>query len=1052
MIRRLVAGAVRQRLLVLGVTAAFVIAATAVALRLELDALPDLTNNQVLVLTRAPGLTPEEVELRVTRPIETVLGGLPGLEHTRSLSRYGISSVTAIFEDDVDPYRARQIVSERLAPLGGKLPLGVEAPELGPVTGGLGEIYHFTLSSSSRTPAELLELATYRVAPILRAVPGVVEVNSWGGAERTIEVVADPLRLGQRGLVLEDLQRALGRAVGSVPGTSLPAGTGQALLRGVARPVLPVELAGAIVVAPTAEAPAVRVADVAELREGMRPRIGAATANGGGETVYLMAQMLRGANALEVTDRLHGQLGAVRSALPEDVVMDLVYDRSVLVLQTLRTVGKNLLEGGALVILVLFAMLGSLRAGLLVALAIPLSMLGALLGMVLLGVPGNLMSLGAIDFGLLVDGAVVMVEHLFHQLGKDREAHARHGERDVRHRVSHAVQAVASPVFFSVLIILLVYVPVLSLSGVDGKMFRPMALTVVFALTTSLVLSLTFVPAAASLFLRPRDVPERPPLLIRLVDRLYHPLLDRVRRHPAVVALGALLVLALGVGLYLRAGSEFAPQLDEGDLVVQTTRAPDVRLDTAVVEAARLEVAALAIPEVRQVVSRIGSPAVATDIMGIEQADVFVALRPRQEWRPGLSREGLIDELHGVIDQASPGSDPAFTQPIQMRFNELLGGAVTDVALSVVGDDLATIRRLADRAAGRAREVTGAVDVRVLAPPDVALAEVRPRPLDAALQGLSVEEVLAAVQALRSGITAGVSYDGPVPLPIVLRLGGSPTVFQLGDQLVPRRGGGVVPLARIADVDLGRAPGLVSHQDGERRLVVGFNVRGADLGEVVTAVQARLASGLQVPRGYRLVWGGQYETLADARRRLTVVVPMVLALILGVLFIAFRRLRPAFIIFTHVPFAGVGGLVALAVRGMPLSISAAIGFIALSGIAVMNGVVLVSRILGEETQGHDPATAAVLAARTRARPVLMTALVAALGFVPMMLARGVGAEVQRPLSTVVVGGLVSSTLLTLLVLPTLYPWLAGRRSIAADAPAPRRGRAEDGPAAGPGAE
>lgn len=1038
MIRAVVRWSTDHAKVVLGLAAVFVVFAATVSSRLKFDALPDITTNQVNVLTRAPGLTPEEVERRVSRPIEAVLGGLPGLSQHRSTSRYGISAVTAIFADGIDPYRARQLVQERLNTLSGALPDGVEVPELGPLTGGLGEIFHFTISSPSRTATELLELAQYKAAPLLRAVPGVVEVNTWGGRHRTLDVVADPIRLAQRGLTLDALRTALGRATGSAAAGSIPAGVGtQSLVRALAFPRSASELAMAVVSPGTIEGRSVRVADVAEVHEGTVPRIGAATANGGGETVYLMAQMLQGANALDVTAAIHDRLPALAALLPADVRVDVVYDRSVLVRSTLRTVGKNLLEGGLLVVAVLLATLGSLRAGLLVALAIPLSMLGATLAMVVLGIPGNLMSLGAVDFGLVVDGAVVIVEQLFHSLrppppGPPPLASAPRPDRAAfRAQIGVVAESVARPMFFSVVVILLVYVPILALSGVDGKMFRPMALTVVFALGTSLVLSLVFVPAAAGMLLRPCDIPLRDPWLVRGIDRLYRPVLARSIAHPFVVGGGAIALLALGGALFARAGSEFVPQLDEGDLVIQTTRAADVSLDAAVIAAGGLESAALAAaPEVSQVVSRIGSPAVATDIMGLEQADVFVRLRPADEWRPGLEKDHLIRDLASAIAARDPHVELSFTQPIQMRFNELLGGAVTDVTAAVYGDDLGELRRIATEIVGAIRSEGGAADVRLLAAPDVSLVEVRPRALDAAQRGFSAADILEAVQAVRTGLEVGVTYDGPVRIPIRLHLAAHITAADLGNLPLPSAAGGLVPLSHVADVRHASTPILVSHQGGERRLMVGFNVRGADLGVVVGRAQKRVADTLRLPAGYRLVWGGQYENLQQATRRLAFVIPIVMLLILAVLLAAFRRLRPPLIIFINVPFACVGGILALTVRGMPLSISAAIGFIALSGIAVMNGVVLVTRILHNEDAGSPAPLAAADAARDRARPVLMTALVAALGFVPMALAHGIGAEVQRPLATVVVGGLGTSTLLTLLILPALYPRLAalGQRS------------------------
>ena len=606
---------------------------------------------------------------------------------------------------------------------------------------------------------------------------------------------------------------------------------------------------------------------------------------------------------------------------------------------------------------------------------------------------------------------------------------------------------VLKPIITALLIIMGVFIPLFALEGVEGKMFRPMALTVVLALLTSLLLALTVMPAAASLLVRPADVAavqRRAPLLFRVAARGYAPVLRAATARPLIVAVLAVALLGVGGLLFARAGSEFVPQLDEGDLVIQTTRAPDIALSAAVREAGHLEAVLLAaVPEVAQVVSRVGSPAVATDIMGLEQADVFVSLRPRQHWRPGLSREALIAQLEQVLSERAPGAEPSFTQPIQMRFNEILAGAVSDVVVSLYGDELGELRRLAEQLAAACRREPGVKDVKVLAPPDLLLLDVRPRPLEAAQAGLSVREVLDAVQALRTGLPVGVTFDGPVRVPVILRLGLTlPSAFTLADQQLPTPGGGVVALGRVAEVGSHLAPSLIQHHNGQRRLLIGFNVREADLGTAVAGAQRRIAGEVKLPPGYRLEWGGQYETLADAKKRLTVLIPVMLLLILALLWFLFQRLRPAAILFLHVPFACTGGMIALWLRGMPMSISAAIGFIALSGIAVLNGVVLMATLLQLEAAGKSAAAAALSAAQTRLRPVLMTALVAALGFVPMMLASGVGAEVQRPLATVVVGGLVTSTLLTLLILPSLYPFLAGLgrgRQMAGDRrrPAPR---------------
>lgn len=1019
MIARLVRFCVERSTAVLFLAAILAIVAAIVGSSLTFDAVPDVTGKQVVILTQAPGLTPEEVELLVTRPVEKSLGGLPNMIQQRSISRYGVSSVTAIFASDADLFRSRQMVGERLQAVAGDLPEGVGAPEIGPLTGGLGEIYHFSLSSATRTPAQLFELAEMQIAPILATVPGVVEVNTWGGHQRTLEVVGIPEKMVRHNLTLGQLHEAVQSSVGNAPGASVEIGDQGVLLRGLSRPIEASEL-GEAIAQRNDDGTFVRIADVAEVQEGTLPRIGAATADGRGEVVYVMVQMLLDADALEVLAGVHERMRVVRGALPADVQLEEVYDRSELVYATLDTVFKNLIEGGLLVIVVLFVTLGSFRAGLLVASVIPLSMLGAVTAMVLFDVPGNLMSLGALDFGLLVDGAVVMVEGVFH-------AYVLRGGT-LGDRVHESTGEMARPVFFSISIILLVYVPILALQGVEGSMFRPMALTVVFALLTSLLLSLTFVPAAAKVILRTKDVPTKEPILIRGLRRGYEPLLARALAHPAIVVMLALSMLAGGVVLFSRAGSSFVPQLDEGDLVLQTTRAPDIHIGAAVSDATEMEAAILAaVPEVRHVVSRIGSPAVATDIMGLEQADVFVDLKPKPEWREGLSRDALIEDIERALSTvATPAEDVAFTQPIQMRFNELVGGEATDVSLSIYGEDLDVIRKLADQAVTLLESVPGSVDARVSAPPAVRVLEVRPRHLAAARAGLSAKALLEHVTALRVGLDSGLTYDGPLAVPVRTKLLADVDAERVGQVRVPTEDGRLLPLQQLAEVEEVRAPALINRYGAQRRLVVGFNVRGRDLGSVVGDAQKLVSKQMLLPDGVRLEWGGQYEGLERARARLLIVVPVVLISILLLLLWLFRNFRSALLILLNVPFAAVGGIALLSLRGMPVSISAAIGFIALSGIAVLNGVVLMSALVGEEDAGHEPREAARRAALSRLRPVMMTALVAALGFVPMTIATGVGAEVQRPLATVVVGGLLTSTILTLFILPTIIPWLRKR--------------------------
>lgn len=1023
MITEIVGGALRHRRATLAIWLVFVLAAALFAIRLPLDALPDITNNQVQVLTRAPGLSPEEVELRVTRPIEAAIASIPGVETHRSISRYGLSAVTIVFADAVPLLRARQLVSERITTV--EMPEGAEAPELGPMTGGLGEVLQFAVHSSAQDDATLLRLVEMRIAPLLRAVPGIVEVNAWGGAQRQYDINVNPQAASQFGLSLRMIADAIHDATGRVPGAALPIGDRQVLLRGSSAPTSIEELEQ-IVIASQGQAPnarLVRLREVARVVPSQRARIGAATMDGKGETVYVMAQMLLGENAKDVATRARTALAHAEALLPRDVHIEVIYNRATLIDKTLRTLRNNLAEGGALVIAILLLTLGRLRAGLIVAFAIPVAMLGATAVMAFFNMPGNLMSLGAIDFGLIVDGAVVMIDAVFH--------HAQaHPENDTPwpQQTRAASLAVARPIFFSGIITALVYVPILAMQGTDGKLFRPMAITVVLALSIALAFALTAAPVLAATWLSPARIPKQPPYIMRAFDRGYSWVLARLPRLRGLVAGIAIASLIVAGVLFARAGQDLTPTLDEGDLVIQTTRAPDINLDAAIERATAMEAAIREhVPEVQRIASRIGSPAVATDVMGLEQADVFVGLKPSRQWRPGLDKNAVIAEIERVIAEHAPGSDPAFTQPIQMRFNELLGGASSDVVISIFGDDLGELDRIGaayEQALGKVASVS---DVRVLVPPRVMLQEVVPRHADVAIYQSSPQAILDTVTALRYGLGAGTTYDGPWPVPLVVKLHAAATPDTLAATPTLSSAGKLLPLSLLADIRSSETPSAILHDRGQRRIALGFNVRGASLGDAVGAARKAVAS-IALPQGYRSVWGGQFETLAQARARLLLIAPLVLALILGMLWLAFRSMRHCLIVITHVPFAAVGGVITLALRGMSLSISAYIGFIALAGIAVMNGVVLLSVAREHEAAGRPPAEAIAAAAASRARPVLVTATVAALGFVPMMLATGVGAEIQRPLATVIVGGLVSSTALTLFILPAIYTWLRGKNA------------------------
>lgn len=1013
--KKWVAWSVEHSSVVLAGTLVLAILAIFLGRGLRFDALPDVTGKQVIVLTQAPGRTPEEVERLVTKPIEMALGGVPAIAERRSISRYGLSSITAVFNDGADILRARQLVQERISGIASSLPEDVEAPTLGPLTGGLGEIYQFTLSSKNKSSVELGELVKTRVAPLLSSVPGIVEVNTWGGGQRTLDISASSSTLNRYGIELKDLRSAVTESVGQSAGATLSEGKRGFFLRAGYLPRLPEKLGEAVIQAPRDDT-RLRLKDIAQLTEGTQPRIGTATTQGTGETVFVMVQMLSQANALEVLSELYPRMNDVRAALPDDVVVDVVYDRGKLVKATLKTVAFNLGEGGLLVSLIIFLVLGNFRASLIVASVIPLSLLGAAIAMNALDVPGNLMSLGALDFGLLVDGAVVIVEGVFHQCQTKNST--------IEKELKPAASNMARPVFFSVLIIALVYVPILTLQGVEGKMFRPMATTVVFALFSSMVLSLTYVPAACRRFLRNQDIPQQESLAIRLIHPIYEKALQTSMGAPRIVAVVTAALLGSGVWIASQLGTSFVPQLDEGDLVIQTTRSADINLETATLESNRMESSILKIPEVKTIASRIGSPAVATDVMGIEQADVFVGLNDPSKWRRGLTKLDLIGQIEAAIKGTDSLEDLAITQPIQMRFNELVGGSVTDVSISVFGDNLSEIRRTSEKLEHILSQVPGATDAKLMSAPAVELIEVIPRPLAASIHGVTHQDIFDHVRAVRVGLHAATSYDDAIRIPVRVLLADPTTPDSLSSLILPTHDGRVLTLGQVATIRRIKSPSVIFHDNAQRREIVGFNVRGRDLGSVVEDAKSRIETNLRLGDGQRLEWGGQYKNLERARGRMLIIFPSVLAAIFALLFALFRRIGPALLILTNVPFATIGGVAAMWLRGLPISMSAGVGFIALSGIAVLNGVVLVNALLELRETEVSTFQAASQAALSRIRPVLMTASVATLGFVPMMLATGAGAEVQRPLATVVAGGLVTSTLLTLLILPSLYPHLS----------------------------
>jgi cobalt-zinc-cadmium resistance protein CzcA len=1014
MVERLVEAALKGRVLVL-LVAALVTGLGIVSFRnLPIDAVPDITNVQVQILTRTAPLGPVEVEQYVTFPIEAAMSGLPDIEEIRSVSRFGISAVTVVFKDAVNVYFARQLVSERLPAARDAIPPGFGNPELGPVSTGLGEVYQFVVGGPY-TPMQLKEILEWQIAYRLRSVPGVTEVSGEGGFTKQYQVVIDPAKLVSYHLPIGQVFKAL-EENNAIGGGGYIEKNGEAyLVRGEGL-VEDQQAIGAIVVATSPEGVPITIRQLGTVRIGAPPRIGAATRDGEGEAVIAMTLMLKGENARAVAGRVKDEIHRMLPSLPAGVTIEPFYDRATLVNQVIHTVAKNLTEGGLLVITILFLLLGNWRGGLIVAAAIPLSMLVAFTGMVHAGISGNLMSLGAIDFGLVVDGAVVMIENIIRQKAEARG-------RDHLSVVHAAAIEVARPIAFAVGIIIMVYVPILTLQGVEGKMFRPMAYTVIFALIGSLVLSLTVIPVLATFFLR-QESGEHETVLLRGARRLYTPLLNRAMGRPRATVAVAAAVLAAALALTPFMGSEFVPSLDEGDLTLQAWRLPSIALDESLRSTSRIERVLKQFPEVSSVVSRTGTPDVATDVMGTELSDIFVGLKPRAEWTTTPSKDALVERMAAALAEQVPGVGIGFTQPIEMRFNELISGVRSDIGLKIFGDDLEVLKERGDAAARVLAGISGARDVKVEQVAGLPVVRVKINRERIARYGINATDVLAAIEAAGAGRTVGKVFEGQRRFDLVVRVesAASDGVAAYGNLPVAAPNGSLIPLGQLAEIVVEEGPAQVSRERISRRLVVECNVRGRDIGSFVDEAQRALAAKVPLPTGYYYEWGGQFENLRAARARLAVAVPATLLLIFVILFITFNAAKPALLIFLNVPMAATGGVVALALRGLPFSMSAGVGFIALFGVAVLNGVVLMSYVLQMRREGLGGEDAARRAAAIRLRPVLMTAFVASLGFIPMALSTSPGAEVQRPLATVVIGGLITSTALTLLVLPTLYAW------------------------------
>jgi heavy metal efflux system protein len=1040
MFESLIRFSIAQRMLVLLLAVGVAIAGIYSYQRLPIDAVPDITNVQVQINTMAPGYSPLEAEQRVTYPLETVMAGLPNLQQTRSLSRYGLSQVTVIFKEDTDIFFARQLVNERITQARDKLPAGL-TPEMGPIATGLGEIYLWTVEASTDarkadgtiyTDTDLREIQDWVIKPQLRNVPGVTEINSIGGYVKEYQIAPDPERLASLGVSLADLVSAIDSNNHNKGAGYIEKRGEQYLVRAPGQ-LRNVEDIRDVIIKNSAGVP-VRVRDVAEVGIGQELRTGAATADGK-EVVLGTVFMLMGQNSGVVSEAVDRKMTEINRNLPKGVRIITVYDRTNLVAKAIRTVRNNLLEGAILVIVVLFSFLGNLRAAIITAAVIPLSMLFTFTGMVHYQVSANLMSLGALDFGIIIDGAVVIVENCIRRLAHSQQRLGRPLTQEERlTEVFEASKESRRPLLFGQLIIMVVYLPIFALSGVEGKMFHPMAFTVVAALLGAIVLSVTFVPAAVATFVTGR-VQEKENIFMVVARRWYNPMYDYVMSIKPVVLSIATVVIILSGLLMMRMGSEFVPNLNEGDFAFQTIRAPGVSLTQAVEMQMHIEsTLKKKFPEIDRVFTRIGTAEIATDPMPPSLSDGYIMLKPVDEWPdPTKSRDQLRAEISQTVWKI-PGNNYDFSQPIQLRFNELISGVRSDVAVKIFGDDLDTLHRLADETAAVLQRVPGSSEVKVEQTTGLPVLTVRIDRQKAARYGLNMIDVQDVVAGAIGGTTAGTLFEGDRRFDIVVRLPESlrtdleamkrlPIAMPVPDAQNRRR---FIQLAEVATLELAPGPNQISRENGKRRVVVTSNVRNRDVGSYVVDAEQALEK-VTLPTGYWNTWGGTFENLQSATERLKLVVPAALFLVFLLLYAMFGNVKDGLLVFTGIPFALTGGVLALWLRDIPLSISASVGFIALSGVAVLNGLVLISFIRNLQEQGLPLVDAVREGTMTRLRPVLVTALVASLGFLPMAIATGTGAEVQRPLATVVIGGILSSTLLTLLVLPMLY-WLAHRRS------------------------
>lgn len=995
------------------------------ALHLPIDAVPDMTNVQVTVITEAGSLSPVEVERYITQPVEVTMGGLPDVEELRSVSKFGISVVTIVFQEGTDIFRARQLVSERLSNAASQIPAGYGTPEMGPLTTALGEILQFEVVGKNYTPMQLRTILEWDVAPRMREIKGVTEINTHGGYYKTFEVRPNPELLSTYNVTFEQIFAAIESNNTAAGGGYVIHHGEQRFLRGQAM-VTGIEDLEKIVLRRETGGTPLLIRDVATVTTEPMTRQGCVTRDGRGEAVTGLVMMLVGENSREVVERAKVRMDEIQKTLPEGVTLEIIYDRAALIGRTLNTVIKNLLEGGILVIVVLLIMLGSIKAGIITALAIPLSMLFATSMMQAFGITASLMSLGAIDFGLIVDSSVIMVENCIHRI-----AHNSKGRKHID-IIRDAAIEVRKPTMFGELIISIVYLPILLLEGTEGKLFRPMALTVLFALGGSLILSMTFMPVMASLAL-PKKMVDKDVFLVRWIKIFYTPIVTRAINSPRITAAIALAIFGISIPVAISLGGEFMPRLEEGDLLIEAVRLPSATLEGAIEMSKLIETEVKSFPEVKTVFCKTGRPEIANDVMGVHQTDVWVMLNDHSKWRPGTTRESLIEELSEALNSKVPGVAFGFTQPIEMRVDELVAGVKADVAVLIYGDDLEKLATMSKEIETTLKGIKGAVDVKADYQANLTTVTIVPNRDAMALYGIEAQQVMDVVEAL-GGRHSGVIYEGRARFPVRVRVPEDwrTEIDRLKQLPVAEAGGKPVPLDELADIKVDETPPSVEHESNRRRTFVSANVRGSDVATFVTAAQKAVQEQVDIPAGYEIRWGGDFENLQSAKQRLMLITPVVLLMIFLLLYTSFKSTRLALLIFLAVPMAASGGIFALKLRDMPFSISAGVGFIALFGVAVLNGLVWVSAAehLRKNRMPLNEATRET--ALSRLRPVLMTALVAALGFMPMAFSGGDGAEMQRPLASVVIGGLITSTLLTSLVVPAIYPWFARGLSMEED--------------------